>query len=124
MRTSAELAEYLTAYVVETAFGDDDPEEVVDRYHDPGIEWYSDGARLDRQQLVAHAAPVRRNLAECRVDVRDALVEGDRFAARYTLHATMRKGRTVETEIYVFGRLAPDGRIRRIDQLTRTAAED
>src|SRR5581483_6773896 len=102
--TSAELAEYLTAYVLETAFGDGDPEEILDRHHDPGIEWYSDGVQLDRHQLVAHAGPVRRNVADCRVDVRDALVEGDRFAARYTLRATMRKGRTVETEIYVFGR--------------------
>lgn len=43
------------------------------------------------------------------------------MSARYTLSAEMRKGRTVITDIYMFGTLAPDGRIRKIDQVTRGA---
>jgi len=31
----------------------------------------------------------------------------------------MRSGETITTEIFAFGELAPDGRLRRIDQLTR-----
>jgi hypothetical protein len=32
----------------------------------------------------------------------------------------MRKGGEIETEIYMFGELAADGRISRVDQITRT----
>lgn len=45
----------------------------------------------------------------------DALVQGDRLAARYTLHATMRKGQVLSTKVHMFGRPAPDGRISRVD---------
>jgi hypothetical protein len=51
----------------------------------------------------------RHNARDVRVDVHDALVAGDRVAARYTLRATMRKGREVEVEICMIGRVAPTG---------------
>lgn len=111
---------YLSAYTEEMAFTDEDPGVIVDRYHTPDIEWFTDGVRLDREKLVAHARPVRRNAASVRIDVHDVLVTGAKIAARYTLSATMRKGREVVTEIYMFAVLGPDGRIRRIDQITRT----
>jgi hypothetical protein len=44
---------------------------------------------------------------------------GDRLAARFTIHAEMRRGRTVSTEVYLFGEVAPDGRLRRTTQATR-----
>lgn len=119
---ATDLAEYLRRYVREMAFGDDDPADVVDRYHTPDITWVSDGHPLDRAALAAHARPSRRNVTACQVEVHDALVDGDRAAARYTLTATLRTGRAVVTEIYLFGALAPDGRLRRVEQLTRTAA--
>jgi hypothetical protein len=31
----------------------------------------------------------------------------------------MATGNTIATEIYMFGQLAPDGRLRRVDQITR-----
>lgn len=99
---------------------EDDPESVLDRYCTSDFEHWNDGVRLDRARLVAHARPARRNATAVRVDVHDAIVAGDRVAARYTLRANMRKGRVVEFEIGMFGRLAPDGRLRRIDQITRT----
>jgi hypothetical protein len=57
------------------------------------------------------------------LEIHEALVSGDRFAARYTLHTRMRKGATFAAEIYMFGRLAPDARIARVDQVTRELAE-
>jgi hypothetical protein len=47
------------------------------------------------------------------------VVDGDRVAARYRLIATMRKGNVIATEIYLFGLLADDGRLRRATQITR-----
>lgn len=114
-----DLAAYLTSYPAEMALGKEEPATVVDRYHTPDIEWYSDGLHLDRDKLIAHARPARKNATSVRCEVHEALVAGDQVAARHTLHAVMRKGRSVVTEIYMFGRLAPDGRLRRVDQITR-----
>ena len=116
----SDLLHYLKRYPEEMAFGPDAPEDVLDRYCTPDFEHHNDGVRLDRERLVAHVRPVRRNAVSVRVDVHDAMVSGDRVAARYTMDATLRKGRRVITEIYMFGLLAPDGRLRRIDQITRT----
>ena len=52
----------------------------------------------------------------------DALVSADRVAARYTLTAVMRQGPTVANDIHMFGVLAPDGRLHRVEQLTRAVA--
>lgn len=113
-----DLAAYLRSYVQEMAFGDEEPDVVLDRYHTPDIAWYSDGLHLDRARLAAHARPVRRTVTQCEVDVHETLVHGDRVAARYTLIA-LTHDRHLITEIHMFGRLAPDGRLRRVDQLTR-----
>ena len=117
-----DLAAFLTGFTEELAFGDDDPDAVVARYYPPGFEQRSDGIVFDRARLAEHARPLRKNLEKVRFDVHEALVDGSRIAARYTLHGTMRKGRVVATEIYMFGELDADGRPLRIDQLTRAAS--
>ena len=122
IRSASDLASYLQAYPREMAFGDEPAAAVVDRYHAPVIAFRSDGLVLDRERLVAHAKPVRRNAEAVDVDVHDALVDGDRVAARYTLTATMRGGAVVANEIVLVGRLATDGRLAAIDQLTRPAS--
>jgi hypothetical protein len=114
-----ELVRYLTTYPDAIAFGDEPPETVLDRYHTSDYVIVNDGIELDRQRLLDHVGPVRKRAAAINVDVKDALVAGDRVAARYVLTAHMRKGSVIATEIHMFGRLAPDGRLRRIDQLTR-----
>lgn len=116
---AAELTAYLETYPVELALGDEDPTALVDRWHTADIAWTSDGVRFDRESLVAHATPTRRNVESCRVDVHDAIVCGDRVAARYDLRGTLRKGATLALAIALTGRLAEDGRLCRIDQLTR-----
>ncbi|SCG39653.1 nuclear transport factor 2 family protein [Micromonospora halophytica] len=114
----SDLAGYLRSYVQEMGFGTEDPEVVLDRYHTPDLVWHNDGIVLDRHRLIAHARPVRRTATEGHLDIHDTLTCGDRVAARYTLHAVSR-GRPLATDIHLFGRLAPDGRLCRIDQLTR-----
>jgi SnoaL-like protein len=118
-----DVAAYLTAYTREMGFGDEDPAVVLDRYHTADIEWVNDGVLLDRDRLIAHAHPARKNARDLRLDIHETLTAQDRVAARYTLYATGRKDRAVKMEIYMFGHLAPDGRLRRIDQITRTVLE-
>ncbi|MBF9131981.1 nuclear transport factor 2 family protein [Plantactinospora sp. S1510] len=113
------LGAYLTGYPVEVAFGADDAAEVFDRYHTPDFVLYNDGTPLDREKLLAHVRPARRRATSVHIELHETLVSGDRVAARYILTAVMVKGTVIATEIYMFGQLAEDGRLRRIDQLTR-----
>jgi len=114
-----DLTRYLTRYPEEIAFGDEAPAIVFDRYHVPEFVLYNDGLPLDREKLLAHVRPARKNATQIDVRVQDALTCGDQVAARYTLTARMRQGHSVATDIHMFGTLAPDGRLIRVDQLTR-----
>jgi hypothetical protein len=113
------LMRYLTRFPVEMVSDEEEPETIIDRYCTHDFEQWSDGLRLDRDRLIAHARPARKNVRNVHVDVHDAIVVGDRVAARYTLVASMRSGATVTNEVHLFGTLVPDGRIRRVDQITR-----
>jgi hypothetical protein len=54
-----------------------------------------------------------------RTEVGDVVVCGDRFAARYTIHARMRKSVTLVNEVFMLGWFAPDGRFLRVDSTSR-----
>jgi len=114
------LAGYLTTYPQQVVFGAADPAEVFDRYHTPDFVMVNDGLTLDRERLLGHVRPARHNATAIDVYVDEAFVDGTRVAARYTLTARMRHSGVVATEIHMFGQLAPDGRLRRVEQLTRT----
>ena len=110
---------YLTQYPHEVAFGTEDAGTVFDRYHTPDFVMRNDGISLDREKLLAHVRPARKRAKGVHVEVHETASTADRVAARYTLTAHMASGNTIATEIYMFGQLAADGRLRRIDQITR-----
>ncbi|MGS2646663.1 nuclear transport factor 2 family protein [Streptosporangium sp. LJ11] len=120
MTPRTDLTGYLVRYPQEAGLGDEEPATVLDRYHTPDYELVNDGVRLDRKRLLDHIRPARKRATGLRVEVEQALVDGDQVAARYRLIAEMRKGGTITTEIYMFGELAADGRLRRAIQATRT----
>ncbi|MBG0826679.1 nuclear transport factor 2 family protein [Planomonospora sp. ID67723] len=115
--------DFLTRLPHELGLGREDPAEILDRYYTCDIEYHNDGIRLDRDRLIAHVGPARRNGRGLEIEVHDAMVRGDRAAARYTLRAVMRTGKRVEMEIHLFARFASDGRIRRVDSITRTVPQ-
>jgi hypothetical protein len=117
---SVEITSYLVHYPQEVTFGEEDAEAVFDRYHTPDFVLCNDGIDLDRRQLLAHVRPARKRATAVRVEVHETVSAADRVAARYTLTADMVSGNTIATEIYMFGRLAADGRLRHVDQITRT----
>ncbi|WP_106329504.1 nuclear transport factor 2 family protein [Actinoplanes italicus] len=113
------LMDILVRYPQEAGLTDEEPAAVLDRYHTPDFELINDGVLLDRQRLLDHITPTRKRVAAVRVEVDQALVDGDQVAARTRLVAQMRNGRTIATEIYMFGEMAADGRLRRAVQATR-----
>jgi hypothetical protein len=114
-----DIAAYLTQYPPEITFGEEEAGTVFDRYHTPDFVMCSDGIQLDRDRLLAHVRPARKRARGVRVEVHETVSTADRVAARYTLLAEMVTGNTIATEIYMFGQLAADGRLRRVDQITR-----
>ncbi|MBG0817518.1 nuclear transport factor 2 family protein [Planomonospora sp. ID82291] len=129
--SECDLADFLITYTRDMAVSDEEPGAILDRYFVPDFEYCNDGLVIDRQRMIDHARPVRKNvdkeamLADDRsgVEIHEVLVSGDRIAARWTLRTKLRKGRTFTAEIYMFGRLASDGRIRRIDQISKQLEE-
>ncbi|MFE3448669.1 nuclear transport factor 2 family protein [Nonomuraea sp. NPDC059194] len=112
--------QFLTSLPVELGLGTDDPAEIVDRYHTPDIIYRTDGVVIDRDRLIDHAKPARKNATELDLQVHEAMVQGNRAAARYTMRVRTRKDKTLEIDVYLFATLAPDGRVRRVDSITRT----
>lgn len=112
------VADFFDSFTREVVAGGD-AEAAVDRYYTTDMEQIADGVTLDRQRLIAHLRPIRKNLLTWEYDVHEAIRTADRVAARFTIHAELRQGRTISTEVYLFGELAPDGRMRRTTQATR-----
>jgi hypothetical protein len=119
-----DLIGYLTRYPHELTFGDDDPAAVFGRYHTDDFVLHNDGIPLDKERLLAHVKVGRRNATQIHVEVHDALISGGQVAARYTLTAVMRRGQVIATEIHMFGQLTPDGRLRRVEQLSRDVSRN
>ena len=114
---------YLTRYPQELTFGGEDPALVFSRYHTDDFVLRNDGIPLDRERLLAHVKAGRRNATQIDVEVQDALVSYGRIAARYTLTAVLRRGRVIATQIHMFGELASDGRLHRVEQLSRDISQ-
>jgi hypothetical protein len=122
--SAAEFVEgFYDSFTQEVLAGGQEAAVVVDRYFTPDVVQVADGVVLDREKLIAHLRPVRKNLVAWRYEVHEAVRDEDKLAARFTIHAEMRKGRTISTEVYLFGELAPDGRIRRTTQATRDVTQ-
>ncbi|TDC05299.1 nuclear transport factor 2 family protein [Nonomuraea longispora] len=113
------IAGFFTSFSEELLRDDEDPAAIVDRYHTKDIIETADGHRMDRDKLIAHTRPVRKNRPISRMEVHEAVADGDRIAARYTLHVQQRK-KEFAMEVYFFGQFAGDGRMRRAHMLTRT----
>lgn len=112
------IADFYTGFTHDLLSSDEDAEAIVDRYHTSDIVQVADGNRIDRQKLIDHTRPVRKNRPAIRMEVHEAVVDGDRLAARYTLHSSQR-GKDIAIEVHLFGRFSADGRMSEAHMLTR-----
>ncbi|TDC73857.1 nuclear transport factor 2 family protein [Streptomyces hainanensis] len=117
------IADFYASFHNDLLGSDEDPGLIVDRYHTPDVVQVADGHWMDRDKLVAHTRPVRKNRPSGRWDVHDALVSGDRIAARFTLYVTNRT-RDLAIESHMFAQFTDDGRMRQAHILTRTLPAD
>ncbi|GLY83437.1 hypothetical protein [Actinoallomurus iriomotensis] len=119
--TVAAARRLLIDYTRDMALSDEDPAQIVNRTLTDDAIWTTDGTELTRDQLIAHAPPARRNVTAIEMRIDDLLVDGHRFAAHCHLITDHRKLGHLVIEWILIGEVAEDGRVRRIDQLGRTA---
>lgn len=112
------IADFFTSLNDELLSSDEDPAPIVDRYHTPDIVQVADGYRMDRDKLIAHVRPMRKNRTTGRMEVHEALANGDTIAARSTLYVRRRK-KDLTIEMYFFGQFTTEGRMRQSHVLTR-----
>jgi hypothetical protein len=93
-------------------------EDVIDRYFTPDYRQRTDGTRSDRAEFAAHIAHLREVVADLVVHVHEELSSGPTYAERHTVELTKTDGSPVLTEVYLFGERAPDGRFKRIEEVT------
>lgn len=117
------IADFFTSFNEHLLADDEDAAVVVDRFHTPDIVQVADGHRMDRDKLIAHTRPIRKNRPTSHIDVHEAIADNDRIAARYTMHVSQR-GREFAIEVCFFGQFTSDGRMREAHMLTRTASTD
>jgi len=106
------IANFICSFNDDIAHGNDDPAAVVDRYYTPDIVQFFDGQQMDREKLIAHVRPLRKNKPTSRVEVHEAIADGNRLAAHYTLYVHIR-GKDLTIESGTFAVFAPDGRMQR-----------
>jgi hypothetical protein len=91
----------------------------IDRYFTADYQQCTDGEIVDRAGFARHIAAVRAVAVSGQVTVREAVREGDRIADRHEVTVTKRDGSTSRVEVYLFGQFASDGRLRRVDEVSR-----
>ncbi|TDC77346.1 nuclear transport factor 2 family protein [Actinomadura sp. 7K507] len=106
------IADFISSFNEDIAHGNDDLAAVVDRYYTPDIVQIFDGQQMDREKLIAHVRPLRKNKPTSRVEVHEAIADGNRLAAHYTMYVHI-LGRDLTIESGIFAVFAPDGRMQR-----------
>lgn len=117
------LLDFYAAFNRDLIDTDEDLAAVVDRYHTLDLVQTTDGRSMDRDKLIAHVRPIRKNKPSVRTEMHDAVATDDRIAARYTMHVVNRK-RMLVMEVCTFARFTADGRMRESHGLTRTVANE
>jgi hypothetical protein len=113
---------FIETALTEVCFGDEAShplEATIDRYFSPHYAQRTDGVLCDRDGFAAHIRALRALVAAGSVEVCEAIGNGDRIADRHQVIVTKRDGSTSRLEVYLFGEVAADGRLLRVEEITR-----
>ncbi|MEU3184457.1 nuclear transport factor 2 family protein [Streptomyces sp. NPDC006923] len=95
-----------------------DVREAADRHFAPDYRQRTNGQWDDRDGFLGHISHLRAVASEGVVEVHDELRDGRFYADRHTVRIAKKDGSRVRMEVYLFGEFAPDGRFRRIEEVT------
>jgi hypothetical protein len=91
----------------------------VMRYFSPDYQQVTDGHVSDRESFIRHIEALRARLTQGEIEVLDFVRSGDSFAERHQARVTKTDGSRAQLEIYLFGKLDPQGQILAAHELTR-----
>jgi hypothetical protein len=120
-----EAAAYIETLLADVCFGSEGShplETTIDRYFTPDYQQRTDGEVADRDGFAGHIRALRALAANGSVKVRAVIREGNRIADHHEVTVTRRDGTPSRVEVYLFGELADDGRLRRVDEVSRVIA--
>ena len=121
------LAAFIETALAEVCFGDEAAyplEATIDRYFTPDYQQRTDGELTGRDGFAADIRALRMLAVSGSVRVCDVVAEGNRVADRHEVTVTRRDGATSRVEVYLFGEFSSDGRLRRVDEITRVTDGD
>ncbi len=95
-----------------------DLDEALDRHFTPDYRQRTNGVWSDRAGFAQHMARLRSLVSSGHIEVHEELRDGSRYADRHTVTVTRDTGRVSRTEVYLFARMAPDGRFQRVEETT------
>jgi ketosteroid isomerase-like protein len=115
-----DLVSHVQRVLNEVCFGDpDEVEAAIKKNFSPDYVQVSDGNRLVYNDFVAHIRHLRGHLVSGTVEVHEAVRDGDLVADRHTLRAVKVDGSEVVGDCYAFTHYAEDGRILRVNEISR-----
>lgn len=117
-------SDFFNSYVKEVLFGDENPEQSIDRFYTPDFVQESDGVETNRAALAEHVPAARQTFEGVTYTVHEALLSGATLAVRLTFEGTLKMGGSIQMDYHTFAELTDDRRIRRINQITRTLKND
>jgi hypothetical protein len=120
--TGRDDAAFIETALTEVCFGQEDShplEATIDRYFSPGYQQRTDGETADRNAFAGHIRALRALAATGSVRVLEVIRQGHRIADRHEVTITKRDGTTTRIQVYLFGEFAADGRLRRVDEVSR-----
>jgi hypothetical protein len=93
-------------------------EEALDRHFTADYRQRTDGVWSDRDGFAQHMKRLREVVRSGQIEVHDELRDGLRYADRHTVTVTKNDGSAARIEVYLFARLAPDGRFQHVEETT------
>jgi hypothetical protein len=120
-------ATFIETALAEVCFGDEGShplEATIDAYFTPDYQQRTDGELTGRDAFTRHIRALRALAADGSVRVREVVREGNRIADRHEVTVTKWDGSTSRVEVYLFGEFASDGRLRRVDEISRVIEGD
>jgi hypothetical protein len=94
-------------------------DEALTRHVTDDYRQSTNGEWIDRAAFAQQLSLLRSFIESVDIDVRDELVQGSSYAERHVITVTQRDGAVGRQEVYLFGRLAEDGRFAWLEELTR-----
>ncbi|GAA4161048.1 hypothetical protein GCM10022286_18050 [Gryllotalpicola daejeonensis] len=94
-------------------------EQALTRHFTDDYRQSTNGDWTDRAAFAQQVTQLRGFLERIDIEVKSELTEGSSYAERHIITVTQRDGGVGAQEVFLFGRIAADGRFASLEELTR-----